>query len=185
MDDPRPEERHEIDVPAECWPPYAFIPGGPWPHPMSLKGHMHGNHRSPPPPIQGEGWPDSTCFLRGVALFNSGHYWEAHEEWEGLWHAHGRAGPTADVLKALIKLAAAGVKVRQGQRHGVIIHATRAAALLDALRDRQGPIWLGLDLERLSSFARNVAATVPADPGHREDRVVRVFDFRIGPAGES
>ena len=58
----------------------------------------------------------SPMFRRGVALFNAGYYWEAHEAWEGLWHAYGRRGPTADVLKALIKLAAAGVKVREGQR---------------------------------------------------------------------
>ena len=184
MNDSQPDSRNKDNPQGAVSPPYAFVPGGPWPHPMSPEGHRHGDHRSPPAPIQGEGWPDSTCFSRGVALFNSGHYWEAHEEWEGLWHVHGRAGPTADVLKALIKLAAAGVKVRQRQRHGVIIHATRAAALFDAVRDRQGPTWLGLDLEGLSRFARYVAATVPTDPGNREDRVVRVFDYRIRPAGE-
>ena len=61
----------------------------------------------------------SPRFLRGVSLFNAGYYWEVHEVWEGLWHAYGRRGVLADVIKALIKLAAAGVKVREGQEHGV------------------------------------------------------------------
>jgi predicted metal-dependent hydrolase len=71
-------------------------------------------------------------------LFNAGYYWEAHEAWEGLWHAHGRLGPTANVLKGLIKLAAAGVKVRQGQPHGIITHARRAASLFEAARAEGG-----------------------------------------------
>ena len=103
---------------ADALPPHAFVPGGPWPHPEGLM-------RGPSAPIEGEGsgWSRSPAYRRGIALFNAGYYWEAHEVWEGLWHAHGRRGPTADLIKGLIKLAAAGVKVRQRQRHGVVTHA--------------------------------------------------------------
>ena len=165
-----------------AWPPYAFIPGGPWPHPFSEKGHAYGTRGRSADPIGGDGWPTSADFRLGVALFNAGYYWEAHEAWEGLWHAHGRRGSTADLLKGLIKLAAAGVKVRQKQRHGVTTHATRAGALFGALRDHGGRFLLGLDLDGLLEFARRVAEEPPVDPGTREDRVVRVFDFRIEPA---
>ncbi len=74
-------------------------------------------------------WRDSRSFLRGVDLFNEGFYWEAHEEWEGLWHAAGRSGPTADLLKGLIKLAAAGVKAYEHRPAGVRRHAHRALEL--------------------------------------------------------
>ncbi len=108
-----------------------------------------------PAPItdDGRGWDESPLYRRGVSLFNAGYYWEAHEAWEGLWHAHGRRGPTAEVLKGLIKLAAAGVKVRQGQRHGVCTHTARAARIFESVREQVGNRWLGLDLPDLIAYA--------------------------------
>src|SRR5690606_29746803 len=84
--------------------------------------------------------------------------------WEALWHAHGRSGPTADVLKALIKLAAAGVKVRQRQPRGVSTHARRAAALLDSARLAGHRRLLGLDLADWADVARRLAEAPPGDP---------------------
>ena len=60
------------------------------------------------------------CLERGRALFNARLFWEAHEAWERLWHAHGRRGPTADLLKALIKLAAAGARAQAHGGRGVL-----------------------------------------------------------------
>jgi uncharacterized protein len=114
-----------------------------------------------------------------VQLFNAGYYWEAHEVWEGLWHAHGRRGATADLLRALIKLAAAGVKVREGQEHGVRIHARRAAELFARLRQAGGRHQLGLDLDRCIERAHEVAANPPRDPAGLEAPVSVVFDFEI------
>jgi len=114
-----------------------------------------------------------------VELFNAGYYWEAHEVWEGLWHAFGRQGAVADVVKALIKLAAAGVKVRERQEHGVRTHAGRAAKLFAAARKQAGPHQLGLDLDQWTERARQVAADPPLDPGPRGAPVVRVFAFQI------
>ena len=117
-------------------PPYAFVPGGPWPHPTgSPQGHSFGIAEAKARPIEGENWSVSEPFREGIALFNAGYYWEAHEAWESLWHAHGRRGPTADLLKGLIKLAAAGVKVREGQLHGVIT-MRRAGDLFEKVRSR-------------------------------------------------
>jgi uncharacterized protein len=162
-----------------AWPAYAFIPGGPWPHPG------HGAVEQDKGAGLDSGRKESARFRRGLDLFQAGYYWEAHEVWEELWHAQGRRGPAADVYKALIKLAAAGVKVRQRQPHGVIVHATRAAALFAAVAREQGASFLGLDLARLATIARAVAAEPPADPGSPADRVVRVFTFEIEPAQES
>ncbi len=97
-------------------PPYSYVPGGPWPHPTSSPhGHSFGHVASQAVSASESSGAIPPRFLRGVALFNAGYYWEAHEVWEGLWHAYGRRGVLADVVKALIKLAAAGVKVREGQ----------------------------------------------------------------------
>jgi predicted metal-dependent hydrolase len=114
-----------------------------------------------------------------VELFNAGYYWEAHEVWEAVWHACGRHGPTADVLKALIKLAAAGVKVREGQEHGVRTHAGRAAGLFAAASRQAGRRQLGLDLDEWTERALQLAADPPRDPGPPGAAVVRVFPFRI------
>jgi hypothetical protein len=112
-------------------------------------------------PIAGEAWRESVDYLRGIALFHNGFYWEAHEVWERLWHAHGRTGPVAEVLRALIKLAAAGVKVRQGQTRGVVTHARRAAAALRCVAETSGPRMLGLDLEELADAASRIAECPP------------------------
>lgn len=64
-----------------------------------------------------------------IDLFNHGYYWEAHEAWETIWIAVGRRGDQADFIKGLIKLTAAGVKLRQRRRRGAVRHARRAAEL--------------------------------------------------------
>jgi hypothetical protein len=121
------------------------------------------------------------CRLRGLALFNAGYYWEAHEAWESLWHAHGRRGETADLLKGLIKLAAAGVKIREGRVAGVMTHARRAGALFEAVKASGGPRWLGLELDFLIEQAGKIAEQPPEDPAPRGAAVSPVFEFTLEP----
>jgi predicted metal-dependent hydrolase len=99
-------------------------------------------------------------YLRGLDLFNHGYYWEAHEVWESLWHACARRGRSADFLKGLIKLAAAGVKVREGRRRGVVDHA-RAAAELFRRIGNSDERYFGLRLGELVDFAEAVAGNPP------------------------
>ena len=164
----------------EPLPPYSYVPGGPWPHPLSSpRGHWFAHRPPKVEPADASQGSRSPSFLRGVDLFNAGYYWEAHEVWEGLWHAHGRRGATADVLKGLIKLAAAGVKVREGQEHGVRTHARRAGESFASARQHDGPFQLGLDLDRWIDRARDLAANPPNDRGMPNAPVVRVFAFQI------
>jgi uncharacterized protein len=161
-------------------PAYSYVPGGPWPHPISSpQGHSFG-HVSAKVARPGENrGASSPEFLRGVALFNAGYYWEAHEVWEGLWHAYGRKGVLADVIKALIKLAAAGVKVREGQEHGVRTHAGRAAELFASARSAGASHQLGLNLEEWAERCRKIAEAPPRDPGPIGAPVTRVFAIQI------
>jgi hypothetical protein len=143
-------------VPDQPFPPYAYVPGR-FPHPVSdPAGHSFGLEMPRPPRLDPESWQGSRAYLHGIDLFNHGYYWEAHETWEGLWHACGRKGVTADFLKGLIRLAAAGVKARAGNPEGVRSHARNAAQLFEEVARQLGagtPCYLGLALSDLVSLA--------------------------------
>jgi len=116
-------------APEMPFPPYAFVPGK-HPHPVrDPQGHSFGQHQVTVPCPDAAELKHNPEFLYGIDLFNHGYYWEAHEVWEGLWHACGRKGPLADFLKGLIHLGAAGVKAREGIPNGVKRHAERAKGL--------------------------------------------------------
>jgi hypothetical protein len=138
-------------------PPYSYVTGLA-PHPTrDPAGHSYGRHEPPPAPLNELNYRASLPYLYGLDLFNHGFYWEAHEAWEALWHAAGRTGPTAALLKGLIKLAAAGVKAREGRAAGVRQHAQRAAELVREAQSRQTPRMFGLSLTDLIVAAESVA----------------------------
>ncbi len=128
-----------------------------FPHPLrEPAGHSYGHVPIPCEPLTIGNWRTSVPYLWGIDLFNHGYYWEAHESWEGVWLASGRAGTVADFLKGLIKLAAAGVKAREGNAAGVARHAHRATDLFQQIAaglDRPEGIYLGLRLPRLLDLA--------------------------------
>lgn len=160
-------------------PSYAYFPGGPWPHPK--RSSQEAPPETTPAPIRDGDWQGSVAYVFGFRLFNEGYYWEAHEVWESLWHAHRRHGPEADILKALIKLSAAGVKVRERQPHGITTHAARAACLFSLVREQVGNPFLGLDLDQCARLAQEVADSPPVDSSAPDVRVARAFDFEIHP----
>ena len=145
-------------------PPYTHIPGQ-TPHPISHPdGHSYGEQPESVPPIDPQAWIDSPEYLYGIDLFNHGFYWEAHEEWEGLWHTHERRGPVADFLKGLIQLAVVGVKILQEKPESAQRHAKRASELL---QQAQGELkieqFLGLSFAELQT----VASEMISDPSRR------------------
>jgi uncharacterized protein len=95
-------------------PSYGYIPGR-WPHPFrDPEGHSYQLMESEPKTLNPERWQACASYLWGFELFNAGYYWEAHEVWEGFWRGSERGDHMRELLQALIKLAAAGIKVRQG-----------------------------------------------------------------------
>jgi hypothetical protein len=153
-------------LPEEPLPPSAYVPGR-GPHPGPARG------------------PDDRTYLHGIDLFNHGYYWEAHEAWEALWHAAGRRGTMADFLKALIKLAAAGVKMREGRPDGVISHARRAADLFRQVAAAVGgedARYLGLGLRDLLDFSRAAEGQAPSARPDEASAPRVVFDFVLRPA---
>ncbi|MCI0423313.1 MAG: DUF309 domain-containing protein [Acidobacteria bacterium] len=63
-------------------------------------------------------------FERGVALFNSGKFWEAHEAWEEIWKNRPEDGRF--FIQGLIQLAAAYHQLGKRVHRGVLIHLKQA-----------------------------------------------------------
>jgi hypothetical protein len=172
-------------LPDESLPPYTYVPGHS-PHPLSdPRGHSFGIKLPQPEPPDPQNWQSCRAYRYGLDLFNHGYYWEAHETWEGLWHACGRHDRTADFLKGLIKLAAAGVKVREGKTQGVQSHGRRAALLFQHLAQELGgeeTRYLGLRLGDLLSFARQLANRPPEEPVRAAEPAIIVFGTVLRPS---
>ncbi|MBI4585327.1 MAG: DUF309 domain-containing protein [Planctomycetes bacterium] len=166
-------------------PPYAFTGDGfGFPHPRRHpQGHGYRQPEAPARPLDPARWRESADYLFGIDLFNHGYYWEAHELWEGLWVAAGKRGAVSELLKGLIKLAAAGVKVRQGMGEGVRKHAGRAEGHFSrARRLVQSCRFAGFELEELMGFARGIQDRAEDWPRRPGERVAVVFDRGLKPA---
>jgi uncharacterized protein len=184
MSGPPPPRLPPRLVPEESFPPYSYVSGR-FPHPTrDAKGHSFGHPAPVVPPMEPERFRDSRVYLFACDLFNYGYYWEAHELWEAVWKACGRRGTTADMLKGLIKLAAAGVKAREGRAVGVRRHAKRAVELFSNVRaGTQAIRYLGLDLNWLIATAEELerrGVTVAASGA----AVEVVFEFQLMPEEE-
>ena len=157
-------------LPDRPFPPYTYVPGRA-PHPIrDPAGHMHGEEHQKPDLFVEEWWRCDE-YLWGIDLFNYGYYWEAHEAWEGLWHAAGRKGPVADFLKGLIKLAAAGVKTLEGSETGRRRHLQRGLELMQAVREASGDRMMGLDLSAIAIVLATLAKIPIATPTSGETTV--------------
>jgi hypothetical protein len=165
-------------------PPYSYVTGLS-PHPTGdPRGHSFGHVEPAAKPLDPVSWQTNENYLYAIDLFNHGFYWEAHEAWEALWHAAGRRGPTADFLKGLIKLAAAGVKAREGRVAGVRQHALRAAELLGGISNRklvgEGSIY-GLRLNDLINTAAELAVSAERLAGDGSTDSHRALPMALQP----
>ena len=172
-------------LPDRPFPAYAYLPGR-QPHPVrDLDGHSYGLE---PVTVAPDAALQSEEFLWGVDLFNHGYYWEAHEAWEGLWQAARSSARHRLVFKALILLAAAGVKLREGKRIPAARHATRAAATLrklPAAPDKSFDMALGMSPQALAAAADRAAQSPPVLKPSTLGEAEPVFDFRLTPADPS
>lgn len=167
-------------LPQRNFPDYAYLPGR-QPHPVrDPAGH---SYHIGPLPLVTEASLDSDAFAWGQDLFNHGYYWEAHEAWEGLWQVAERGSAVRILLKGLILVSAAGVKIREGKQEAALRHAGRAAALFRRLMTAQHRDFaraLGISPAALADHAQATARTPAvlksAVPGHPES----VFDFILG-----
>lgn len=173
-------------LPDRSLPLYSYVPGkSPHPHRDPL-GHSFGvdpPRASFPTDVT---WRHCDQYLWGIDLFNCGYFWEAHESWEQVWHACGREGDTAKFLKGLIKLAAAGVKAREGRTIGVQRHADRARHLFQELLSQRGgkqPQFLGMSLTELVADAIQLGEQSQSVINTSDQPVVRLMPFSLRVQG--
>lgn len=168
------------------FPSYSYVPGL-FPHPESdPQGHSFGQSKPNATAVSDENWWQNQVYLYGFDLFNHGYYWEAHEQWESLWHVAGRKGILADLLKTLVKFAAAGVKVREQVFAGAISHASRAQELLGNISIQIAPKrrLLGLDLDEYHTIAQTIIDGSGFEKVSRDSPVEIVFSFELFPSQE-
>jgi hypothetical protein len=145
-------------APERAFPAYAFLPGRD-PHPTrDRSGHSFGLPEPDPVHLAAERWRDNRDYLFGVDLYNHGYLWEAHEAWEGLWHAAKRDPVQAEHLQGLIQCAAACLKARMGQPRGVERLTELGTARLERVARASGGAFMGIDLDELVAAMRAFAA---------------------------
>lgn len=169
-------------LPSSELPAYTYVPGTGMPHPFrDPKGHSHGQKRLPPKLLANENWGENRPYLMAIDYFNLGFYWEAHEEWERLLRVCGQDTLVGKFLKGLIKLAAAGVKVREGSIHGVRRHAASAGEVFaDVAAEVDRDTYCGLVFENVQ-FAADRAAQLTYKHDFKPGQPVRVFPFILQP----
>lgn len=98
----------------------------------------------------------------GIRLFNAGHYWHAHEQWEQCWLA--AAGSDAIFYKGIIQAAAALVKWQQHNLHGMRLNWRKSRSKLASLPAH----YLGVDVAALvaamDAFVAQVDVVHPPSP---------------------
>jgi predicted metal-dependent hydrolase len=81
---------------------------------------------------------DNAAFQYALALHDAGFFWEAHEIWEAVWKAAPMNGRDRLALRALIQIANAALKQRQGRPRAAARLTEEARALLSELAARGG-----------------------------------------------
>lgn len=118
-------------------------------------GHGFEFDRGPSAPLgdaSGRGLED---FEYGADCFNFGYFWEAHEVWEGVWHATPRDHPTRDFLKGMIQVAAALLQEVRGKPEAALRMAQRGLAYVERSGSEIGERVAGLHWRRFSAAVRD------------------------------
>ena len=124
------------------FPAYRFLPGR-TPHPRRHpQGHSFKQPEPYPRPFEPELWATSEDYLYGIDLYNWTYWWEAHEVFEGFWHAYGRTTLEGNFFQALIQCAAANLKFELGNQQATQNLIARAHARLVLVPDH----YMGLNI---------------------------------------
>jgi len=126
-------------------------------------------------PIDPENPGKSDFYRFGLDLLNFNFYWEGHVYLEALWQAHKRKGSIADFMKGLIKLGAAGVKIRLGHIRPTIGHLRRASEIISSVSNDVEDYFLGFELKSLIQDIDNHIALM-------ENNNSCLLDFQLYPS---
>ncbi len=99
------------------------------------------------------------CLAEGVALFNAGQWYEAHEVWEEAWKHE--SGLRRALLQGLILVAAGWVQRTRGRFEGARILFTRALERLEPLPALYEGVDVGVLLPQVRHWREGVTAEPP------------------------
>jgi hypothetical protein len=106
----------------------------------------------------------SAAFLGGREAFERGYFWEAHELWEAVWTCLPPASAERNLLRGLIQLANARLKLRMARPRAVErIAALADSALQEAFRGRT-ELLMGLSRVEVEALGERLREDL-AEPG--------------------
>lgn len=135
-----------------AFPTYRHVPGL-TPHPVTHPdGHSHDVEEHPVDPGCHDlphNWSACAHYLFGIDLFNHAYHWEAHEEWEAVWHAVGHDSEPGQFLQGLIQVSAALLKHHMGVAGGAASLKRKAFRRLDGVQEawRDDGAYMGIEVE--------------------------------------
>lgn len=145
MTEPQPPDPHRTRYSSRPFPSYRYVPGKS-PHPRRHPaGHSYGQPEQTAERLGPAEWQQSADYLYAIDLYNFAYWWECHEVFEAFWHAAGRQTEQGRFFQALIQLAAANVKLAQGNVPAMRNLLRHGLARLQGLPQ----FYMGLDVERL------------------------------------
>ena len=129
------------------------------------------------PPLAAVNWHANAAYLYGADLFNYAYWWEAHEQWEGLWLQANEDDLSRDYLQGLIQASASLLKWHQGYAGGMRRLGARARSRLERVASTD-PVYMGLDvgefLRRLEKLLADGTRAEAATPEPSEAPVIRL-----------
>jgi predicted metal-dependent hydrolase len=113
-----------------------------------------------PPRTDVEAWRENVPYLYGMALFEAGFYWEAHEIWEPVWMNCAPNSPERHLLQALIQYANAALKRAMGRARATRRLIEDCSKHLGRVPRTSGQgVLMGVDVVRwLALLAEQIAA---------------------------
>jgi uncharacterized protein len=150
------------------FPAYRFTPGRD-PHPTANPaGHSYEPPGTPPrhhEVVSPEKWRDCESYLFACDLYNHAYWWEAHEEWEGIWKAFDKGTVPRRFLQGLIQVSACHLKLFLKHLDGVErLRASSRSHLQVALAGTSESRFMGLDLPRFVTAVDRYYQAVLAAP---------------------
>ncbi|HEY0985168.1 DUF309 domain-containing protein [Schlesneria sp.] len=174
-----PDEVAPRLLPSTELPAYTYVPGTDTPHPYrDARGHSYQRKQPSPKMLTPTNWFENRHYLLALDYFNHGYYWESHEDWERLLRTTGSDSAVGRFLKGLVKLSAAGVKVRENSIHGVRRHAASAGEVFaDVAAEVGTEFFCGLEFTTLQFAADRAAQINYSDKLGSPRQPTRVFPF--------
>ena len=108
-------------------------------------------------PVEAAGWEGDVAYRYGASLYVQKFFWEAHEVWEAVWKACSPNSIERRLLRGLIQLANAALKLRMA-RPKAALRLLREAD--EVLGEAGAGTLMGVAIPSLRAVVRDLAAAL-------------------------